>query len=136
MTAEVALSPDASRALGEAESFCRAANVAIAAAEHVLAGALLVLHTDGRVGLPGKDELEAALTAVQGTGSEALTSAVMFGSAAREALNGIVGAVRAAGGTVVDARIIAAGCIESGEVNPMFFSALGSTRQALLDALV
>ena len=136
MSAEVALSPDATRALGEAENFCRGANVAIAAAEHVLAGALLVLHTDGRASLPGKDELEAALVAVHGTGSEALTSAVMFGSAARAALNGIVVAVRAAGGTVVDARIIAAGCVESGEVNPMFFSALGATRQVLLAALV
>ena len=59
----------------------------------------------------------------------------MFGSGAREAINFIAGGVRRSGGTEITALAIATGTIGSGEVGPMFFGALGTTREALLSAL-
>jgi hypothetical protein len=121
--------------LKEAENYCWRTNVAIVAPEHLLAGALLVLATAGHPGVPSAEQLEAAVVASQGSGSEELNSNVMFGSGARMALNYVVAGVRQAGGTEVNALLMAAGTIDSGEVNPMFYSALGTTRAALLEAL-
>ncbi|MBI2765969.1 MAG: hypothetical protein HYX53_08680 [Chloroflexi bacterium] len=133
--AEVSLTEEGGRVLREAEQFCWRTNVAIVAPEHLLAGALLVLSQAGRPGLPPPETLEAALLDAQGSGDTELTSNVMFGSAAREAINGTALAVRQAGGTLIDARILAMGVIASGEVTPMFFGALGTTRQELMAAL-
>lgn len=136
MSAEVALTSDGERALAEAQSLCQRTNVAIVAPEHLLAGALLALLTDGNVtGLPERDALEQAVLASQGMSMERLDARVMFGSAAREAINFTAGGVRKAGLTDVTAAAIAAGTVVSGEVGPMFFSSLGTTRDALLEIL-
>ena len=125
---EVALTADGERALKEAENYCWRTNVAIVAPEHLLAGALLVLSTAGHPGTPAAEQLEAAVLASQGSGSEELSNSVM--------LNYVAAGVRQAGATDVTALAVAAGTIESGEVNPMFFSALKTTRAALLEALL
>jgi hypothetical protein len=101
-----------------------------------LAGALLVLLDDGATArLPARDVLEGAVLAAQGMSAEPLDARVMFGSAAREAINFTAAGVRKAGLTDITALAIAAGTIASGEVGPMFFSSLGTTRDALLDLL-
>ena len=133
--AEIRLSDDGNRALAEAQGFCRRANVAIVGAEHLLAGALLVLSESGTGGIPDRTALEAALMLAQGAGSDAFSEQVMFGSAAREAINSTAGAVRQGGGTVIGPRELALGTIESGNVSPMFFAAVGSGREALRAAL-
>ncbi|MGE5595437.1 MAG: hypothetical protein ACM3S1_05315 [Hyphomicrobiales bacterium] len=135
MPDELVLTDDGNRALQEAQNFCWRSNTAIVSAEHLLAGALLVLASAGYPGLPSKEELESALMLAQGAGDETLSSQVMFGSAARDAINATARAVREAGGTRIDARLIAAGAIESGEVNPMFYGSLGVAKSQLLDAL-
>jgi hypothetical protein len=132
---EIALTPDGERALAEAQRYCGRMHVAIMGPEHLLAGALLVLGQSGHPGVPAPEALEAALMASQGSGTEPLAANVMFGSAAREAINFTAGGVRGAGGTDITALAIAAGTIASGEVGPMFFGALGTTREALLSAL-
>jgi len=133
--AEIGLDESGMRALREAENFCWRANVAIIAPEHLLAGALLVLGNAGERGLPGKEQLEQGLAAIHGVGSEMLTDNVMWGSGARAALNAMAGAVRQAGGNTIDARLIAIGAIATGEVNPMFYGAAGTTREGLLRVL-
>ncbi|MBI5947850.1 MAG: hypothetical protein HY875_06920 [Chloroflexi bacterium] len=135
MDAEITLGPDGERALREAERFCWEANVAILAAEHLLAGALLVLHRGGDAALPGEAALKAALLATLGRGDETLTDNVMWGSAARQALNTTARLLAESGKTVIGAREVAAGVIASGEAGPMFFSALGTTKADLLVAL-
>lgn len=132
---QLGLTDDGARALQEAQNFCWRANIAIVAAEHVLAGALLVLSQSGASQLPAKEALEAALAGAQGLGEPGMANQVMFGSAARDAINTTAGGVRAAGGTQIDARLLAAGVIESGEVNPMFFSALGRTKAEILASI-
>src|SRR5206468_1482283 len=82
---EIALTADGERALKEAENFCWRTNVAIVAPEHLLAGALLVLGIAGHPGAPSAEQLEAAVLASQGHGSEELSNSVMFGSGARMA---------------------------------------------------
>lgn len=133
--AEIGLDETGMRALREAENFCWHANVAIIAPEHLLAGALLVLGNGGVDGLPAKERLEQGLAAVHGVGSDTLTDNVKWGSGARVALNAMAGAVRQAGGDTIDARLIAIGSIATDEVNPMFFGALGTTREGLLRVL-
>lgn len=135
MTDELTLTDDAARALREAENYCWRSNVAIVAAEHLLAAALLVLGATGRDDLPPAGQIEAAVLAVHGAGSEPLSDTVMFGSAARDALEATAIRLRESGGSVIDATIIARGVIESGEVNPRFYAALATTRQDLLAAL-
>ena len=135
MSDEVQLTADGERALEEAQRYCGRMNVAIIGPEHLLAGALLVLGQAGLSNLPAPEALEAALMASQGSGTEPLAANMMFGSAAREAINFTAGGVRGAGGTNITAFAIAAGTIASGEVGPMFFGALGTTREALLAAL-
>lgn len=135
MSEEVTLSEDGARALREAQNFCFRANVAIVGAEHLLAGALLVVSEGGNDRVPPAPALEAALMLAQGHGDATLSTQVMFGSAARDAMNAIAGAVRAAGHTSIDAPTIALGAIDSGEVNPMFFSSLGKTKDELREAL-
>ena len=130
--AQLEVTDDGARALQEAQNFCWQANIAIVAAEHVLAGALLVLGESGAGEFPSKAQLAEALAGAQGLGEAVLSNQVMFGSAARDAINATAGAVSAAGGTQIDARLLAAGVIESGEVNPAFFSALGRTKTELL----
>jgi hypothetical protein len=131
---QMALTEDGQRALREAEMFCYNANVAILAAEHLLAGALFC--AKGEVpGLPSHDELASALLAAHGSGSEALKEKVMWGSSARDALNSTVGALREAGQMQVSARMIAKGIIESGEIGPMFFMSLGASKADLVAKL-
>jgi hypothetical protein len=132
---EIGLDDSGERALREAENVCWRSNVAIIAPEHLLGGALLVLVAAGELESPSAEQVAAAIEAAQGTGSESLQSNVMFGSAARAALNFTAMAVRNGGSSIIDARAIAAGTIASGEVNPMFFASLGTTRAALLEAL-
>lgn len=132
---EVTLSPDGERTLREAQNLCYRMNVAIVAPEHLLAGALSVLHAAGAQHLPAPADIERAIEMTQGRGSTTISENVMFGSAAREAINGIAGAVRQSGETHITARALAVGTIESGEVNPMFYNSLGTTKAALLDAL-
>jgi hypothetical protein len=133
--AEVRLDESGARALREAQNFCFRADVAIVGAEHLLAGALLVLAEAGTAVVPGRQELEEALQLSQGAGSSALAEQVMFGSAAREAINDTAAAVRRAGGTIIGARELAIGAIVSGNVSPMFYASLATTREALRSAL-
>ena len=133
--AEIRLSDDGNRALAEAQSFCRRANVAIVSAEHLLAGALLVLSESGAEGIPDRTALEAALMLAQGAGSDAFSERVMFGSAAREAINSTAGTVRQGGGSIIGPRELALGTVDSGNVSPMFFTALGMARERLRTAL-
>jgi hypothetical protein len=131
MSEEIRLDPGGQQALKEAQMFCYRANVAIVAAEHLLAGALAVLSDGGRSAVPGREALEGALTLAQGSGDESLSQQVMFGSAARDAINTTAARLREAGGSVIDAGTLALGVIDSGEVSPMFYGSLGTTRAAL-----
>ncbi len=133
--AEIGLDESGMRALREAGNFCWRANVAILAPEHLLAGALLVLGNGGVDGLPSKAQLEQGLTTIHGVGSDTLTDNVKWGSGARAALNAMAGAVTQAGGDTIDARLIAIGSIATDEVNPMFYGAIGTTREGLLRVL-
>jgi hypothetical protein len=135
MSEEVRLAADAEAALGAAQRMCYEMNVAIVAPEHVLAGALMVLGQSGHGGVPPLEAIEVAVMASQGAGDTALDSNVMFGSGAREAINFVALVVRRSGETNISAGHLAAGTILSGEVGPMFFSALGTTRDGLLEAL-
>lgn len=132
---EVTLAPDGERTLREAQNLCYRTNVAIVAPEHLLAGALTVLSAAGIAGLPDVPAIESAMVMVQGQGSGQISESVMFGSAARDAINGVARAVREAGGMQITALILAAGTIASGEVNPMFYQALGTTKAELLGAI-
>lgn len=129
------LSTDGERALELAETVCARANVAIVGAEHLLGGALLVLHELGALAALSAPQIEASMNASQGVGSEALDAKVMFGSAARAAISFAAAAVRGEGGGEIDARALAIGAIASDEINPMFFESLGMTRSELLAAL-
>ena len=71
----------------------------------------------------------------QGMSEDALTQNVMFGSAAREAVNFTARLVREAGGGEIDTLTLAYGVLQSGEVGPMFFSALGMGKAELVAAL-
>ena len=132
---EVTLSPDGERALKEAENVCWRSNVAIVAPEHLLGGALLVIIGAGEIAVPSAEQVEAAMLASQGMGSEALDKNVMFGSAARAAINFAAAAVRNEGGSTIDARALVIGTVASDEVNPMFFASLGMTRMELFRAV-
>lgn len=129
--AEIRLTADGERALRESEKLCYATNIAIQAPEHLLAAALIVLADDGTSGLPTRADLEAGVLGVHGRGDTTLNTQVMWGSAVREALNLTAASVASAGGTEIDARIIALGIIESGEVNPMFFAGARTSKDAL-----
>ncbi|MEO8539035.1 MAG: hypothetical protein ABI577_04785 [bacterium] len=135
MADEVTLSESAGRAMQEAENFCWRMNVGIVAPEHLLAGCLKVLNEAGAVGLPPDPILESALLMAQGMSEEKLTQNVMFGSAARDAVNFTAALVRQAGGGEIDPRTLAYGVIQSGELGPMLFLSLGTTKQDLLTAL-
>lgn len=135
MANEVSLSESGARALREAENFCWRMNVGIVAPEHLLAGCLKVLNEEGVTGLPAEAALESALRMAQGMSEDELTQNVMFGSAAREAVNFTAALVRQAGGGEIDPRTLAYGILQSGELGPMFFMALGTTKQTVLAAL-
>jgi hypothetical protein len=135
MAGEVTMGEDAARALQEAENFCWRMNVAIVAPEHLLAGCLKVLNTMGVTDLPTDDGIESALLMAQGMSDEKLNQNVMFGSAARDAVNFTARLVREAGGGEIDARTLAYGIIQSDEVGPMLYSALGTTKAELLAAI-
>ena len=132
--AELALAEDGESTLRGAEELCKSANVSILAAEHLLAAALLNASASLE-GLPDAEALAEAAHSIHGSGMTPLDSQVMWGSSAREALNATVGAVRAKGTTVVSARHIALGVINSGEVNPAFFASLGVSRAELVALL-
>ena len=129
------LTADGERALQEAQNFCLRTNVAIVAPEHLLAGALAVVGESGAASCPSANELEAAVLASQGGSSEPLDANVMFGSAARAAINFVAAGAQNAGTTDITAALLAAGTIESGEVSPMFFGTLGRSKQELLASL-
>jgi len=97
--------------------------------------ALLVLSEGGDHAVPDRAALEGALALAQGAGSAAISEQVMFGSAAREAINDTAGIVRKAGGTTVTSRQLAIGAIVSGNVSPMFYSSLGVSKDELRTAL-
>lgn len=129
--AELRLGDDGNEALAGAQRFCARANVAIVGAEHLLAGALSVIGRLAETRIPDAATLEAALMLTQGEGSAMFAERLMFGSAAREAINSAAAMVGQAGGLVISARDLAVGTIDSGNVSPMFFSALGTSREAL-----
>ena len=131
---QMALTEDGARALQEAEQFCRKSNVAILAAEHVLAGALFCAKAEVP-DLPSREQLAMALQGVHASGSEAFKEQVMWGSSARDALNATIGRLREAGARQVTARMLARGFIESGEINPMFYMSLGVGKEDLLARL-
>jgi hypothetical protein len=130
--ADLRLTEEGERALREAERFCYAMNVGIEAAEHLLCGALVVLHKAGVAGVPEPSQLEDGLLAIHGSSDEALTRQVMPGSAFRMALNDTARGAVERGIADIDARVLVRGVIESGEVNPMFYGAAGTSREALL----
>jgi hypothetical protein len=132
---EVTMGADGARALQEAENFCWRMNVAIVAPEHLLAGCLKVLNAIGVTGLPTDSGIDSALLMTQGMSDEQLNQNVMFGSGARDTVNFTARLVREAGGGEIDARTLAYGIIQSGELGPMLYSALGTTRSELLAAL-
>lgn len=134
MSHEMSLTEDGDRVLREAQMFCHRSNVAIVAAEHLLAGALVVLSEAGNAAVPDRAALEAALMLTQG-GAEAHGNQVMYGSAARDAINETARRVREAGGSAIDASTLALGVIDSGEVNPMFYGSLGVAKAALRVAI-
>lgn len=131
MAAELRLTDDGERALREAARLCWRMNVAIESPEHLLAGALLVLGDAGTVGLPDRAQIEEALLLVHGAGAEPLRDQVLPGPAARAALTFAAARVREAGGAELDARALAVGVIDSGEVNPLFYAGLGTDREQL-----
>ena len=133
--ADVTMGEDAARALQEAENFCWRANVGIVAPEHLLAGCLKVLNMVGFPGMPADGAIESALLMAQGMSEDKLTQNVMFGSAARDAVNFTARLVREAGGGEIDTLTLAYGIIQSGELGPMFFSALGVGKAELVAAL-
>ncbi|MFN8506448.1 MAG: hypothetical protein U0547_02630 [Dehalococcoidia bacterium] len=133
--ADLQPAPDFERALREAENFCWAANIAIVTPEHLLAGALKVLAAAGTSGLPSLETLEAALLETHGASDDELGQPVMFGSAARAAINQTAAEARQGGVTVLSAAVLARGVIASGELMPTFYTALGTTRPALVAAL-
>ncbi len=133
--AEVTLSADGQQALTEGERLAVSLNISIESVEFLLAGALSVLNEGGRDDLPERQALQDALRAVHGEGSTPLTDRVMAAPNLREALNMTAGEVRRAGGTVIDAATIARGMIASGEVNPAFYEALGTTGRELAGLL-
>jgi hypothetical protein len=130
--AELHLTDEGERALREAEKACYAMNVAIQGAEHLLVGALLVLRNKGLEGVPEPEALQQGLAMIHGSGDEALQANVIAGSGFRTALNETARATAARGETEIDAAVIVRGVIESGEVNPMFYGAAGTTKEALL----
>ena len=132
---EIVLTEDGTRALREAENFCWRHHVAIVAAEHILAGALVVAREQGVGGLPTRENIEGAVVACVGAGSDQFTDNVMFGSAARAVISETARRLGEAGGTEITAIVLARGAMESGEVGPMFYNALGATKVDLLAAL-
>ncbi len=133
--AEIKLSADGERALAEGERLATGLNIAIEAVEFLLVGALNVLRETGWPNLPTGEALEGALRSVHGEGSTDLTDRVMPGPSLRQALNMTAGAVRREGGTTIDALIIAHGMIASGEINPAFYQAFGTSQDELATLL-
>lgn len=135
MSEQITLTADAGRALQEAENCCWRTNVGILAPEHLLAGCLKVLGMVGLPGVPGEAAIEAAVLASQGSGEERLTQDVIFGSAARDALSYTARLVAQAGGGEIDTLTLAYGVAHSGELGPMFFTALGMSKAELVAVL-
>lgn len=79
--------------------------------------------------------IEAAVLGSQGSGEEQLTQDVMFGSAARDALSYTARLVAQAGGGEIDTLTLAQGVVHSGELGPMFFTALGMSKADLVAVL-
>lgn len=132
---EIRLDASGEQALHEAERLCTQMNLAIQGPEHLLSGALLVLAGSGALAITA-EQVEGAIAAVHGYGEGAHKDRVMLGPGLRAALSLTAGAVGRAGGTVINATLIARGAIASGEVNPAFYGALGITKDdlaALLD---
>ena len=135
LLAEIKLSADGERALAEGERLATGLNIAIEAVEFLLVGALNVLRETGWPNLPTGEALEGALRSVHVEGSTDLTDRVMPGPSLRQALNMTAGAVRREGGTTIDALIIAHGMIASGEINPAFYQAFGTSQDELATLL-
>lgn len=132
MADEIHLTAEGHRALREAEQLCWRMNVAIETPEHLLAGALLVLGDTGTVGLPDRARVEEALLLIHGAGESVLRDQVMPSPGAHAALNHAVRMMREAGGYAFGAKDLALGVITSGEVNPLFYRALGASGEMLV----
>jgi hypothetical protein len=133
LSVELQLGDDAKRALREAENFCWRDNVAILTAEHLLAGALVVL---ARNGGEVPSALEEALRSTVGVGTVTLTDNVMFGPGARAAIQFALELAARRGQLSIGAADIAIGVIASEEVSPMFYTTLGVTADQLAARLL
>jgi len=131
----VALTADARRALSEGARLCRWANLAIFKPEHLLAGALLALRESNLEGFPEPAAVISALELIHGTGQESPTDDLSFGPGARTVLDGVALDIIQAGRDSASARDLAAGVLRSGEATPMFVTAMGTSREALLSLL-
>lgn len=132
---ELTLDTDAAQALREAQRLCFHTNCAIVAPEHLLAACLLVLRARGQPQLPEPATIHQALIATQSIGEDPLDRDVIFGSAARKAIEHAAAEARATGAPTISARALARALVQSGECSPMFFAALGVPRSALAAAL-
>jgi hypothetical protein len=133
---ELQLTRDGELAFARAQELCAAMNLGIVTPEQVLTGAIIVLAEErGMTGLPATDVITRALVSTQGVGEMPPDDPPMFGSAARQAIATCAATVRQVGGSEIGALEIALGTIASGEVNPMFYGALGLTKQDLIAAL-
>ena len=133
---ELRLRPDGELAFERAQELCVATNLGIVTPEHLLTGALIVLAEEqGVAGLPATEVMAKALISTQSVGETRPDSPPMFGSAARQAIATCAATVQQVGGTDLGALELALGTIASGEVNPMFYGALGRTKQELIAAL-
>ena len=90
---------------------------------------------EGMPGLPPAEAIAKALISTQSVGETPLEGPPMFGSSARQAISTCAATVRQSGGTEIGALELALGTIASGEVNPAFYEALGTTKQELITAL-
>ncbi len=135
MEQRVGLTPDARQAMAAGVELCRRANLAIFTPEHLLGGALAVLAGTGRPGLPSLEAIEPALAMVHGSSDEAPPDEVSFAPGTRVVLESLAAAIVRVGRDSMGAHDLALGVIASGEVVPMFFSAMGVTRDELLAAI-
>ncbi|MCE7926984.1 MAG: hypothetical protein DYG91_00570 [Chloroflexi bacterium CFX7] len=135
MEQRVSLTPDARQAIEAGVQLCHRARLAIFTPEHLLAGALAVLGEGGAPGLPSPGTIEATLEMVHGTSDDPPADEVSFSPGARTVLDSLAVVLTRVGRDSLGARDLALGTIVSGEVTPMFFSALDTTKERLLAAL-
>ena len=135
MERRVTLTGDAQLALAEGATLCRQANLAIFTPEHLLAGALLSLRSTGVEGLPEPAAVVSALDMIHGSGEDVPPDDVSLGPGARDLLDAVAMAAIEAGRDSIGARDLAVAVVRSGDATPMFFTAMGMSRDSLLAAL-